>query len=448
MSLEKNILIVDDEEEHLRSLKRLFEKESYLVTTATRGKKAIEILRAESFQVVLTDLKMPGEVDGLDILKTVSTLGLDCQVILMTAFGTVETAVEAMKTGAYDFITKPIRKLQVVKTVERAMEKMALLEENRELRMKLEQADGMAEIIGSSPALQKPLTLIRQAAPSTANIIIQGDSGTGKELFARAIHRLSGREKKSFVAVNCAALPESILESELFGYERGAFTGAFQRKDGRIMAAHGGTLFLDEIGDMSIALQAKLLRVLQEGEVERLGSTTPIKVDFRLLCATNRNMKEEVAKQHFREDLFYRINTITLQLPILEDRKDDIPLLCQHFIRRYSEKNGKPVKNITNKAMEMLIHHPWPGNVRELENAVERAVVLSTGDILQPHDFMEDSPTDQTPSELSIPFGVTLEEIERRIIKETLRRTAGDKKLAAQILGIAVRTIYRKLDQL
>ena len=446
--MEKNILIVDDEEEHLRSLKRLFEKESYLVTTATRGKKAIEILRAESFQVVLTDLKMPGEVDGLDILKTVSTLGLDCQVILMTAFGTVETAVEAMKTGAYDFITKPIRKLQVVKTVERAMEKMALLEENRELRMKLEQADGMAEIIGSSPALQKPLTLIRQAAPSTANIIIQGDSGTGKELFARAIHRLSGREKKSFVAVNCAALPESILESELFGYERGAFTGAFQRKDGRIMAAHGGTLFLDEIGDMSIALQAKLLRVLQEGEVERLGSTTPIKVDFRLLCATNRNMKEEVAKQHFREDLFYRINTITLQLPILEDRKDDIPLLCQHFIRRYSEKNGKPVKNITNKAMEMLIHHPWPGNVRELENAVERAVVLSTGDILQPHDFMEDSPTDQTPSELSIPFGVTLEEIERRIIKETLRRTAGDKKLAAQILGIAVRTIYRKLDQL
>jgi len=447
MQVEKNILIVDDEIEHLNSLERIFNKEGYSVTTATRGKAAIEKLRSEPFHVVLTDLKMPGEVSGQDILRTVRTLKLDCQVILMTAFGTVETAVQAMKTGAYDFITKPIRKIRVVKTVERAMEKMNLLEENRQLRMKLEQFDGMAEIIGSSAAMQKPITMVKQAAPSTATILIQGSSGTGKELFARAVHRLSGRDKNNFIAMNCAALPESILEAELFGYEQGAFTGATKRKDGKIMAAHNGTLFLDEIADMSISLQAKLLRVLQEGEVERLGSTKPIKIDFRLVAATNRNLMEEVNNNNFRSDLYYRLNGITIQLPPLTERKEDIPVLTQYFIKSYSKKNNKPVKGLTHKAMEALTNHPWPGNVRELEKSVERAVILSTGSSLQPYDFFEDIPNMQQPEDLRIPFGITLEEIEQRVIKETLKRTAGDKKLAAQILGIAARTIYRKMNQ-
>ncbi len=442
--MEKRILIVDDEVEHLATLARIFEKENYVVETSSRGKDAIDKLRSDDFPVVLTDLIMPGEVDGLDVLKTVRTLELDCQVILMTAYGTVETAVQAMKSGAYDFITKPIRKLQVIQTVERAMERRRLLAENRELRAKLQQVDGLAEIIGSAPAMQKPLTILKQAAPSTATMLILGDSGTGKELFARAIHRLSGREERNFVAVNCAALPESILEAELFGYEKGAFTGATQRKDGRIMAAEGGTLFLDEISDMSLTLQAKLLRLLQEWEFERLGSAKPIKVDFRLVAATNRNLAEEVEAKRFREDLFYRLNVITLTLPPLRDRRDDIPLLSQHFIRRYCEKNNKPIKAISQQAIERLMQHNWPGNVRELEKMIERAVVLTVGNVLEPEDFFEHEGKPKPPSEYKIPFGLTLDEIEQRLIKDTLQRTAGDKKLAAQILGIAVRTIYRK----
>jgi two-component system response regulator HydG len=445
---EKSILIVDDEPEHLISLERIFTKEGYQVETAARGREAIEKLRSKTPHVVLTDLIMPGEVDGLDVLKTVRTLNLDSQVILMTAYGTVETAVQAMKSGAYDFITKPVRKLQVIKTVERAMEKVSLLEENRELKLRLEQADAGSDIIGSSAAIRKPITLLKQAAPSTATILIQGESGTGKELFAKAVHRTSDRRNKAFIAVNCAALPESILEAELFGYERGAFTGAYQRKDGRIMAAHEGSLFLDEIGDMSLTLQAKLLRVLQEGEIERLGSSVTIKADFRLIAATNQNLKELVENGHFREDLYYRLNVITIQIPPLRDRKDDIPLLAQHFIRHYSKKNSKSIKGITNDTIDLLVNNPWPGNVRELEKAVERAVVLSTSDVLRPTDFFDDIPRQTAPQSIQVPFGSTLEDIEMTVIRETLKRTAGDKKLAAQILGIAVRTIYRKLDQI
>ncbi len=448
--IEKTILIVDDETEHLLSLERLFQKEGYSVSTASRGKEALDKMRSERFHVVLTDMIMPGEVDGLDILKTARTLQLESQIILMTAYGTIETAVEAMKSGAYDFITKPIRKVQVTKTVERAMEKMSLLEENRQLREQLEQVSGRAQIIGSSAAIRKPLKILEQAAPTTAPILIQGESGTGKELFARAIHRQSGRNKKNFVAVNCAALPETILESELFGYERGAFTGATQRKDGRIMAAHEGTLFLDEIGDMSLSLQAKLLRVLEEGEFERLGSTTSIKVDFRLIAATNRQLLQEVAEKRFREDLYYRLNGIPITLPPLRERKDDISLLTQHFVKRHCEENGVKTKGISHKTLDSLLAYKWPGNVRELEKKVQRAVILSAEDTLQPVDFFEEEakPSATQAADFTVPFGLTLEEIEHQVIKETLARTGGDKKLTAQILGIAVRTIYRKIDQL
>ncbi len=442
----KSLLIVDDEQENLKSLRRIFVKEGFRVVTAERGKEALEQLRTDSFHVVLTDLKMPGEVDGMDILKTIKTLELDCQVVLMTAYGTIETAVQAIKSGAYDFVTKPFRKIDIVKTVERGYEKMALLEENRLLREKLQRIEHTEEIIWSSAAMQKPMLTLKQAAPSTATVLIQGESGTGKELFARAVHRLSDRNNKPFIAINCAALPESILESELFGYVKGAFTGAAADRDGRLMAANHGTLFLDEIGDMSLSLQAKLLRVLQEGEFERLGANHPTKVDFRLVAATNRNLREEVENRHFREDLYYRLNVINIQLPPFRDRKEDIPLLAQHFVQKYCEKNKKELKTLTPDAMEALLNHPWPGNVRELEKAVERAVVLSTGGALQPHDFFEEISKGTPPNEITVSFGMSLEEIEQKVIRETLQRTAGDKKLAAQILGIAVRTIYRKLD--
>lgn len=445
---EKNLLIVDDEEEHLQSLRRIFQREGYRTEVARSGREAIERLRTEKAHVVLTDLVMPGDVSGMDVLKNVRTLGLESQVILMTAYGDVETAVEAMKTGAYDFITKPISKVQVVQTVRRAIDKILLLEENRQLRARLDAVDSVSELVGSSASFRKVMDILVQAAPSTATILILGDSGTGKELFARAIHRLSGREKQDLVAVNCAALPESLLEAELFGYEKGAFTGAMQRREGRLMAAHQGTLFLDEIADMSLPLQAKLLRVLQDGQFERLGSSTPIRSDFRLVAATNRNLKEEVEARRFREDLFYRLNGITLNLPPLRDRQEDIPPLVQHFIRRYCEKNGKPVKGITNKAVEWLSAQAWPGNVRELEKAIERAVILSNREVLDAGDFGEgEGDVASVPPQITIPFGLTLEEIENRVIRETLLRTAGDKKLAAQILGISVRTIYRWEDK-
>ena len=421
---------------------------------AGRGREALDALRAHPYDVVLTDLIMPGDVDGMDILKTIRTLELSCPVILMTAFGTIETAVQAMKAGAYDFITKPIRKMQVTKTVERALETQRLRAENRELRAQLSRVTGADEIVGGqSTAMRQCLSRLHQAAPSTASILIQGESGTGKELFARAVHRLSLRAEAPFVAVNCAALPESILESELFGYEKGAFTGAFARKEGLLMAAHAGSLFLDEIADMSLPLQAKLLRVLQEGSFERVGGTTPIHVDFRLIAATNRDLREAVKSREFREDLYYRLQGITLSLPPLRSRGADILPLAQHFIRKYSAKNGKAEKPLSGQTLAVLEAQPWPGNVRELEKAVERAVILANGEELLPGDFFETPPLppsaqEASKGEIRIPFGTTLEEVERLVMKETLRRTAGDKRLAAQILGIAARTIYRKADSL
>ncbi|TMB33595.1 MAG: sigma-54-dependent Fis family transcriptional regulator [Deltaproteobacteria bacterium] len=449
------LLLVDDEPANLDSLERIFAREGYRTQRAETGAAALALLRDRPADVVLTDLMMPG-MSGQELLRAVRAVAPDAEVVLMTAYGTVEAAVAAMKDGAYDFLTKPLKRHAVLKSVAQALEKRRLVLENKQLRARL--AGVSSPIVGQSPALRATLDIIRQAAPSSATVLLLGESGTGKELFARALHEHSSRAQQPFVPINCAAIPETILESELFGYERGAFTGAVARKEGRIERAQGGTLFLDEIGELSPAVQVKLLRFLQEGEIERLGGTSTVKVDSRVVAATNRDLSAAVQAGKFREDLYYRLNVIQVVLPPLRERVEDIPLLADHFVARYAAKNNKQFSGITPGAMEALEAYAWPGNVRELENAIERAVVLSPGSEIdidalpQPLLHAARGPRGPIPPALegrtlSIPLGTTMEEIELRVIRETLRHTKGDKNLAAQLLGIAARTIYRKLDR-
>src|SRR5574342_760404 len=351
-----------------------------------------------------------------------------------------------MKEGAYDFITKPFKRVQLEKTITKAAEKQGLVLQNLDLQQRLDELQGAGQIIGGSPAMLRTLDLVNQVAPSTATVLIQGESGTGKELIANAIHQGSPRRQRPFIKVNCAALPETLLESELFGYERGAFTGAVARKEGRFELADGGTLFMDEIGDLSPATQAKLLRVLQEGEFERLGGTRTLKADVRLVAATNADLARLVREKRFREDLFYRLNVITIQIPSLRERPEDIPLLAQHFLRRFAAKNVKTITGFTDEAMDLLQTYNWPGNVRELENVIERAVVLTRASMISHADFPETVVgSDQAARHLVISIGTPLEEVEDRLIDETLRYTKGDKTLAAKLLGIATRTIYRRM---
>jgi two-component system response regulator HydG len=447
------LLVVDDEPSNLESLERIFAREGLAVLTARDGREGLEILRKRRVDVLLTDLMMP-HVSGVDLLKAARQISPDTEVVLMTAYGTVETAVEAMREGAYDFITKPLKRAHVVRVVEKALEKQSLVSENKSLRAQLEAAR-RRPIVGQSLAMRRTLEVVQQAAPSQATVLLLGESGTGKELMARLIHDQSPRAGGPFVAVNCAAIPESILEAELFGYEKGAFTGATTRRDGRFTHADGGTLFLDEIGEIPLSVQVKLLRVLQEGEIERLGGKAQ-KIDIRLVAATNRDLRRAVAEGRFREDLYYRLNVIAVHLPSLRDRKDDIPLLVDHFLARFREKNAKQVSGVTRAALDAMTAYDWPGNVRELENAVERAMVLTKSATIDvddlPREVREggaglDGGNDRGARTLTFEIGTPLEEIELRVIHETLRHTRGDKRLAAQLLGIATRTIYRKLDQ-
>jgi two-component system, NtrC family, response regulator HydG len=445
------ILVVDDEVSNLKVLERLLGKGGYAVFTAASGPEALDVLRAEQPELLLTDLKMPG-MDGLELLRAARTVSPTTEVILMTAYGTVEIAVEAMKEGAYDFVTKPLKRHEILRSVGKAREKAQLLAENRSLREQVaaQQSAGgpLSSIIGRSDALRSLLEAVRQVAPSEATVLIFGESGTGKELLARGIHELSDRSKGPLIRVNCAAIPETLFESELFGYEKGAFTGAAGRKPGRFELAHGGTLFLDEVAEMSQASQVKLLRVLQEGEFERVGGTRTLSVDVRVVTATNRDLERLVAERKFRQDLYYRLNVIPLRVPPLRERTDDVPLLAAHFVRACATKNRKEVRGITDEALEALSVHRWPGNVRELENTIERAVVLCREDRigladLPPHMQPEGSGGSR---KLVFPVGTPLREMEETAIRETLRFTGGDKKLAARLLGIAARTIYRRLE--
>ncbi|MBW2703090.1 MAG: sigma-54-dependent Fis family transcriptional regulator [Deltaproteobacteria bacterium] len=453
----KTLLLVDDEQSHLDSLRRIFEREGYHILTAGEGRDALEVLRQHHVHVMLTDLVMPG-MSGGELLRACRTVSPETEVVVMTAFGTIETAVDAMKEGAYDFITKPLKKVFITKVVGQALDRQKLLIENRSLRQQLESLRPH-DIIGQSPAIVKTLEIIRQAGPSSATVLLTGESGTGKELLARAIHRASPRTNKAFVAVNCAALPDTLLESELFGSEKGAFTGADKARAGRFESADQGTLFLDEVAELSLSGQVKLLRVLQEGEFERLGANEPVKVDIRLVAATNRDLEEEVRSGRFREDLYYRLNVIRIEVPPLRERTGDIPLLANFFLRRYAAKNDKTITAVTGRAMDVLSGHGWPGNVRELENIVERAVVLSRDELIDLDDLPPRMGERGDPGGeavaahcvesgrgLYIAVGTSLDEAERRLLAATLEATGGDKGLAAKILGVATRTIYRKLS--
>jgi len=444
------VLVVDDDRANLDSVSRIFQREGLATLAASNGTEALELLRKPEVSVMVTDLMMPG-MDGQELLKAARTIRPDVEVVLMTAYGTVETAVAAMKDGAYDFITKPLKRHALVKAVQKALEKQALVAENKSLKARLAEmgASGGKAMVGQSPAFRAMMDTLRQAAPSTATVLLMGESGTGKELAARAVHEHSQRAKGPFIAVNCAALPESILEAELFGVERGAFTGAVARREGRFERAHGGTLFLDEVGEMPLSAQVKLLRVLQEGEIERLGGTQTVKVDVRLVAATNKDLQKEVAEGRFREDLYYRLNVVEVRVPALASRREDIPLLADAFLRRFAAKNAKTLRGFSPEAQQILENYAWPGNVRELEHAVERAVVLAKNEVLEASDLPESVRKGPLGSagQLIIPIGTPMEEIERRVIHETLRHTKGDKTLAARLLGIAARTIYRKLER-
>ena len=459
------VLIVDDETSNLESLGKIFEREGWRVAPAASGAAALEVLRRERVAAVVTDLMMPG-MSGEELLRAVKALSPETEVVLMTAYGTVETAVAAMKEGAYDFITKPVKRHAIVKSVRRAIERASLVAENRALKARLaELAPGLGGLLGDAPAFRAVLETLRQAAPTSATVLLSGESGTGKELAARLVHDLSQRAAGPFVPIHCAAIPEGLLESELFGHEKGAFTGAAARKEGRFERAGGGTLFLDEVGEMPPSVQVKLLRFLQDGVLERVGGTEPIPVDVRIVAATNKDLGAEVKAGRFREDLFYRLDVVPVRLPALRERREDVLMLASEFLRRAAETLPKHVTSLTPAAAAALERYAWPGNVRELQHAVERAVILTHGDTVDLPDLPEavraggPPPAPAQPAgggtaagpqgapAIVIPLGTPMEEVERLVIRRTLEQTKGDKNLAAHILGIAARTIYRKLER-
>jgi len=442
------LLVADDDPGLRESLERTLTREGYQVVLASDGRAALERVQAGGIDLIVTDLRMPG-LTGLELLRAAKAILPDVDVILLTAFGTVEEAVKAMKDGAYDFLTKPFRREQLIKLIDKALERRDLIEQNRALKKQLEDLRAKGQMIGASPTWRRMMTLVEQVADSSATILIQGESGTGKELVARTIHERSARRNGPFVAVNCAALPETLLESELFGYEKGAFTGAAGRKEGRFELATSGTLFLDEVADLSLVTQPKILRVLQEGEFERLGGTRTLQVDVRIVAATNRDLSEMVKDKRFREDLYYRLNVITVRVPPLREHPEDIRLLAQHYLRVYSAKNGRKLEAFSNEAIARLESYAWPGNVRELENLVERSVLLARKDRIDAEDLPEEVMGVKRPPRDAILelVGTPLTEIEERLLDETLRITGGNKTQAAELLGIDVRTVARKLER-
>ena len=448
MSSDRTLLVADDDPGLRESLERTLTREGYRVVVASDGRAALERLQAGGVDLVLTDLKMPG-LSGIELLHAVKAIAPDVDVILLTAFGTIEEAVKAMKDGAYDFLTKPVQRAQLGRVIHQAVERRALIQQNRALQQRLDALLRQGAVIGASPAFRRMMTLVEQVADSSATVLIQGESGTGKELVARAIHERSARATKPFVAVNCAALPETLLESELFGYERGAFTGAAGRKEGRFELADGGTLFLDEVADLSAVTQPKILRVLQEGELERLGGTKSIRVDVRIVAATNQDLAHLVREKRFREDLYYRLHVITVNVPPLRERREDIRLLAEHFVQIYAAKNNRRLEGFTDEAVRRLEGYSWPGNVRELENVVERGVVLARGTLIDVTDLPEEiaGATPLPEGVLSVRIGTPLAEVEQRLLEATLRATKGNKTLTARLLGIDPRTVSRKLER-
>jgi DNA-binding NtrC family response regulator len=439
------VLIVDDEAHARNTLAALLDDEGYEVDTAPDAFKALGKVDEQAPDLVLTDLQMPG-MTGVDLLRKLRERSDDLAVVLMTAHGDVQTAVSAMREGAADYLTKPLDITELGLVLAREMERLKLRREAGMLRARLAERYSFDSILGSAPPMQAVFKAVAQVAPAKASVLITGESGTGKELIAAALHQRSPRASGPFVKLHCAALAESVLESELFGHERGSFTGAAGRREGRFAQANGGTLFLDEIGEISPAVQVKLLRFLQEREFERVGGNETIRVDVRVITATNRNLKEEVARGRFREDLYYRLNVINIELPALRERASDIPLLASHFLRRFAQDNGKTIAGFDEDALASLVAHAWPGNVRELENVVERAVVLCNG----PRITRADLPPTLAPARptdgIRIP-GATFDEVERYLILKTLESTGGSTAEAAEVLGISIRKIQYKLHE-
>lgn len=445
-----NILLVDDDPGHLTTLETIFKSWGYLIKTATDGDKAVSLVKAEPVDLVLMDIKMK-KLDGIQALKTIKPLKPDLPVLIMTAYSSVKSAVEAMKIGAHDYLMKPLDFEDLKIKVERALEHVNLKTENLKLKEELNKNVNKGTIIGKSRAMKELSDLIAMVAPSEATVLINGESGTGKELVARNIHYNSQRKDKPLVIVNCAALTETLLESELFGHEKGAFTGADTKREGKFMQANKGTIFLDEIGETSLAMQAKLLRVIQEREIQRVGSDKHLNVDVRIVTATNRDLEVDVREKKFREDLYYRLNVVTIQIPPLRNRNDDVPLLARHFLTKYTEKNRKNIHKISEVAMKLLEGYDWPGNVRELENTIERAVILAQSEIITekelPLNMVRILESDQgTPDEkLHFKPFKPLEEVEKETILLALEKAGGNKSETARILKINRRTLYSKL---
>jgi DNA-binding NtrC family response regulator len=440
------ILVVDDEKNIRDGLREALELDGYEVVPAADGKEALEALGRGEIDLVVTDLKMP-RVSGEELLRTVASSYPTVPVIILTGHGTIESAVQAMHDGAYDFLTKPVNLDRLSLLVKRALGNRELAMQNRALQEELERRSQFSNIIGRSAEMREVFELVRQVAPARTSVLITGESGVGKEMIAEALHYNSPRRDKPFIKLHCAALTETLLESELFGHEKGAFTGAVARKRGRFELAHLGTLFLDEIGEINQTVQIKLLRVLEEKRFERVGGEETVEVDVRLIAATNRDLTDAIAKGTFREDLYYRLNVLNIHIPPLRDRRDDIPLLIAAFLREFGQENGKAIDGIDPKARRALVGYSWPGNVRQLRNSIESAVVLCKGSVITLEDLPPGIRGEQGGDAVRLSVGSSLAEAEKELIRSTLAREGGNKSRTAEVLGIGRKTLHRKLQE-
>ena len=446
--LSRRVLVIDDEENLRHFLKMILEEEGYQVETAQDGLEALERMQQGAWDIILCDIRMP-KMDGMTFLQEMRAKGMEGTVIMMSAYGTVDTAVEAMKIGAYDYVSKPFNADEIILTLKKAEERERLREENVRLREEVQKDYGLENIVAKSEAMTKVFDLIRKVAKYKSSVLITGESGTGKELVAKAIHYISDRKDKPLISINCGAIPENLLETELFGHVKGAFTDAIRSKRGLFEMAHRGTMFLDEVGELPQSLQVKLLRVLQDGEIRRVGDTAAAKVDVRIIAATAKDLVEEVKGGRFREDLYYRLSVLPIHLPPLRDRREDIPLLVDHFIAQYNRKLGLKISGVSKEVMKRFLQYSWPGNVRELENTIERAMVLSEKDLIG----LEALPThmQKGEEETQLPTGLSIKkntkEMEIRLIKKALMATRGNRVRAARLLEISRMALLQKLKE-
>ncbi len=444
------VLVVDDEPLQREILKTILDDEGYETYAASSGEEALKLIKKFQPDVILTDLKME-EMDGIELIEAVPREPFEPSMIIMTAHGTISSAVEAMKKGAFDYLTKPLDKDSLILTVRRATERSELLKENLQLHRELYDRFRIEGIVGKSPRMQEAIDVMKKVSTSSATVLIRGESGTGKELVARAIHYNSPRRTRSFTALNCASIPENLFESELFGYEPGAFTGAMARRIGLFEATNGGTLFLDEIGDMPLMMQSKLLRVLQDKEIRRLGGKEPIKVDVRIIAATNKDLEKELVKGNFREDLYYRLKVVTIELPPLQERKNDVPELAEFFMNKYNREFGKRVKGVEAAAVKALTEYSWPGNIRQLESVIERAVLMCDNDSIRLKDIKGELRTFQSsePFDFDVPDeGLNFEELEEKLLKKAMAKSNGVVAKAAKLLGMSYKTFWYRWEKL